>query len=127
MNESLIKWAKKLTEEDFLAFHRKYSYADIESKCTIIADDDLGLVFYTVYEYGWGKRKNSMPTTYVVSDFEWKEYDTFGEEEESRKTNKGFIQFMTEKFGIPYLAEFLEYQTGIDRAFFANLIKEIRK
>ena len=109
-----MKWFNLLTNEELLNFWKTQD-SKIEDKIKREYDGECAWVWF--WELGWGKtkkeQKTGIPTRYKFEDFSVEFWETYAPEEEELDVRAGYIEFMAERFGKPYIADFLNYKTGI--------------
>lgn len=102
------KWLKRLSKREFLELHKK-CFTDQAIKMTD-RDDENGE--YVFLEDGWETCDgvSKLETGYSYSDFN-APY-TFDVDGDFGEVAKNFFEFMFNRFGLPYVIEFVSQKTG---------------
>lgn len=102
------KWLKRLSKRGFLELHKK-CFTDQAIKMTD-RDDENGE--YVFLEDGWETHDGTirLETRYSYSDFNAP--DAFDVDGDFSEVAKNFFEFMFDRFGLPYVIEFVSQKSG---------------
>lgn len=120
----MTKWINKLTKKEIWQLHHDVICEDSLKKCDIsnginevTEEAEAECTFYE--NWTCDERNNYIPTPYTFKDFEYTDWQTTGGGWEDQAK---YRTWLAKRFGVPYLAELLQYKTGIKVDVFNDIL-----
>jgi len=122
---TMTKWIIKLTKKEIWQLHHDVICKDSLKKCDIYKGvnevTEEAEAECTFYENWTSEDGNDyIPTSYTFKDYEYTDWDTSGGDWEDQAEHRTWL---AKRFGVPYLAELLQYKTGIKVDVFNDILR----